>query len=123
MPIKGKRGRLLNGFHSGEQDWPSHLQWYQECHIPQALHRKDKVFVVERRGGGHGATVIPNAEDWATPRYLYANSNMLAPLPANLANDGKADTLIVVNVDDDLKAEAGHVQQTILRVLLIRRGS
>ena len=44
--------------------------------------RKDKAFVVQRRGGGHGPTVIPNPEDWSTPRSHYANTCMLAPLPA-----------------------------------------
>ena len=34
--------------------------------------------------GGHGPTVIPNPQDWTTPRWMYFNTNMLAPLPAPL---------------------------------------
>ena len=102
----------------GNQDWPSHLLAYQELHSPEALRRKDKVFVVQRRGGGHGPTVVPNAEDWSTPRFSYANSNMFAPLPAGLANDGNADTLLMVNVADDLTAESRYVRRVTLRVLL-----
>ena len=69
------------------QDWDSHRRAYQELGEVETLSAKDKRFVVQRRGGGHGPTVIPNPEDWATPRHTYANTNMLAQLPAAVPND------------------------------------
>ena len=100
------------------QDWQSHLRAYREIGDPQTLQRRDKVFVVQRRGGGHGPTVIPNAEDWHTPRHMYANTNMLAQLPAPFANDGRVDTLITLFVGDDLAAGAALIQAVALRLLL-----
>ena len=106
-----------DAFYKGE-DWQSHLLAYQEIGDPRTLRHKDKVFVVERRGGGHGPTVIPNPEDWSTPWHWYGNSNMLAQLPVPLANDGKADTLITLFVGDDLGAETEHIRSVTLRMLL-----
>ena len=100
------------------QDWQSHLMAYREIGRPATLQRKNKVFVVQRRGGGHGPTVIPNPEDWTTPRSHYANTNMLAPLPAPLDNEGKGDTLLSLWVGDDLEAEAGHIESVSVRLLL-----
>ena len=98
------------------QEWESHLQAYKEIGEAGTLARKDKVFVVQRRGGGHGPTVIPNAEDWFTPRYSYANTNMLSQLPATLDNEGKVDRLLQLYVGDDLTDEdAANVK---LRLLL-----
>lgn len=98
--------------------WETHLKAYREIGSPKTLQRKNKRFVVQRRGGGHGPTVIPNPQDWTTPRWMYFNTNMLAPLPAPLANDGKADTLLTVSVADDLGAERKHLEGLSLRVLL-----
>ncbi len=98
--------------------WDTHLTAYREIGSPQTLHRKNKRFVVQRRGGGHGPTVIPNPQDWTTPRWMYFNTNMLAPLPAPLANDGKADSLLTVSVADDLAAEREHLEGLSLRLLL-----
>ncbi len=98
--------------------WETHLQAYREIGSPKTLQRKNKRFVAQRRGGGHGPTVIPNAQDWSTPRWMYFNTNMLAPLPAPLANDGKADTLLTVSVADDLGAERKHLEGLSLRLLL-----
>jgi len=95
-----------------------HLQAYREIGDPKTLRHKDKVFVVQRRGGGHGQTVIPNPKDWTTPRLMYFNTNMFAPLPARLANDGKADTLLIVIVADDLMADEKQVERITIRVLL-----
>lgn len=103
-------------FPFGGQDWQSHLQAYREFGDPQLLERKDKTFVVGRRGGGHGPTVIPNPEDWSTPRHWYANSNMLAQLPAPLANDDNVDTLLKLSVADPVAAGDGVT--TALRLLL-----
>ena len=98
--------------------WETHLQAYRELGSPRTLHRKNKRFVVQRRGGGHGSTVIPNPQDWTTPRWMYFNTNMLAPLPAPLANDGKADTLLTVAVADDLGTDREQVERLSLRLLL-----
>ena len=91
------------------QDWQSHLQAYREFAEPEKLMGKNKTFVVERRGGGHGPTVIPNAEEWTTPRHWYANTNMLAPLPASLANEGNIDTLFNLYVADPVGDSATAV--------------
>ena len=61
---------------------------------------------------------FPNPQDWTTPRWMYFNTNMLAPLPAPLANDGKADALLTVNIADDVDAEREHLERLSLRVLL-----
>ncbi len=98
--------------------WETHLQAYREIGSPKTLRRQNKIFVVQRRGGGHGPTVVPNPEDWTTPRWMYFNTNMLAPLPASLANDGKADTLLKIAVADDVAADRDYVHGISLRVLL-----
>ena len=72
--------------------------------------------MVQRRGGGHGPSVIPNPEDWHTPRHWYANTNMLAPLPADLDRSGRTDTLLTLRVGDDVAAEGEAV--LTLRLLL-----
>jgi hypothetical protein len=98
--------------------WPTHRQAFQEMGSPETLRRKDKVFVVQRRGGGHMARIVPRPEDWHTPRWAYGDSNMFAPLPAPLANDGRADTLLEVCVADDVSADAARIDKLTLRVLL-----
>ena len=104
------------------QDWQSHLQAYREIGSAETLLGKDKVFVVQRRGGGHGPTVIPNPEDWWTPRFAFANTNMMAQLPAPLDGSGKVDTLLRLSVGDDLAAEA-EVESLSLRLLLSDPGA
>ena len=84
----------------------------------ERLAGKDKIFVVQRRGGGHGPTVIPNPEDWSTPRYAYANTNLLAQLPATVANDGRTDTLLRIYLGGDSK----RVKSALLRLLLSEPG-
>ena len=91
---------------------------YIEFANPSGLDRKDKVFVVQRRGGGHGPVVIPNPESWYTPRHSYFNSNMLGPLPAPLAWDGASDTLLLLYVADDISGEAEHLDSVTIQVLL-----
>ena len=102
----------------GGQDWQSHLQFYKECGRPETIERKHKTFVLQRRGGGHGPTVIPNPEDWSTPRYWFNNSNMLAPLPALLDHEGKVDTLLSLEVGDDVNALVDQIDQISLKMLL-----
>lgn len=102
----------------GELHWDMHLQAYRELGDYEKIRRLDKVFVVQRRGGGHGPSVIPNPEDWSTPRYSYHNTNMLSQLPATLAHDGRADTLLTLYVGDDVNTDIEGVRSLELRVLL-----
>ena len=101
-----------------EKGWGTHRQAYQEIGDSDALKHKNKIFVVQRRGGGHGTTVIPNPEDWSTPRFMYFNTNMFGQLPAPLDNDGKVDTLLTIAVADNVDADADRVNQITLRLLL-----
>ena len=93
-------------------------QWRTQCHVfseigsAQTLHRRNKVFFVERRGGGHDAEVIPDPDSWYTPRHMYFQSNMQAPLPVNLLEDGSADTLLELDVADDVNALAQNITET-----------
>ena len=96
--------------------WETHLQAYREMGSPQKLRTKDKTFVIQRRGGGGHPSLEP--EKWHTPRYFYANSNMLSQLPAELANDGKADTLLRLEVADNLGRERDRIRDLSLRILL-----
>jgi len=134
-PIEVFRGVFANWWHQGadgiqtfnfahsipvEPDHIStlHRQTYREIGSPAGLKHRDKTFVVQRRGGGHGPTVVPNPEDWTTPRWMYYLTNMLAPLPARLANDGKSDTLLMVYIADDLAGECREVARVTVLVLL-----
>ena len=101
-----------------EKGWGTHRQAYQEIGDSDSLKHKNKIFVVQRRGGGHGTTVIPNPEDWSTPRFMYFNTNMFGQLPTPLDNDGKVDTLLTIAVADDVAAEEGRVERITLRLLL-----
>lgn len=95
-----------------------HRQAYRKMGSPAGLKHKDKTFVVQRRGGGHGPTVVPNPEDWTTPRWMYFITNMLAPLPARMACDDKGDTLLMVYIADDLAGESRKIAHLTVHVLL-----
>ena len=101
-----------------EKGWATHRQAYHEIGDADGLKQKNKIFVVQRRGGGHGTIVIPNPEDWSTPRFMYFNTNMFGQLPAPLDNDGKVDTLLTIGVADDVAAAADRIDQITLRLLL-----
>ena len=101
-----------------ERGWGTHRRAYQEIGDSDSLKHKNKIFVVQRRGGGHGTTVIPNPEDWSTPRFMYFNTNMFGQLPAPIDNDGVVDTLLTIAVADDVAAEVDRVDQITLRLLL-----
>ena len=94
--------------------WPTHLRFYRELADVDAMNQRSKVFVAQRRGGGHGPFVVPNPEDWSTPRWMYFNTNMLAPLPADLDPDGRADTLLHVYVGEQAPPDA----EVTVRLLL-----
>ena len=98
--------------------WVTQRQVYRELVSPQAIEQKDKTFVVQRRGGGHTPAFVPHPEDWYTPRWSYHNTNMLAPLPASLRNDGKADTMLTVAVADDVAKDADAIDQVTIHLLI-----
>jgi len=98
--------------------WETHLQAYREIGRLETMKHKDKVFVIQRRGGGHGPTVVPNPEDWHTPRWMYFNTNMLAPLPVTLNNNSKIDTFLHLSIEEDLLLDTSHLKSLSLKILL-----
>ena len=79
---------------------------------------KDKIFFVERRGGGHGQRVVPSPSNWYTPRHMYFQTNMLAPLPVPLARDEREDRLFLLPVADDVNRVSDVIDTIKLRVLI-----
>jgi hypothetical protein len=94
---------------------PVHRELYQEIGDAKALHGKDKTFVVQRRGGGGSGA--PGAVGWETPRF-FQNTNMFGQLPAELDNDGNADTHVKLSVGDNLAIENGRIEDITLHMLL-----
>ena len=104
-------GALLHDYRMA----PVHRRLYREIGDPEMLHRKDKTFVVQRRGGGGSGA--PGTVGWETPRF-FLNTNMLAQLPAALDDQGKADTLLKLSVADPLGRESRDIQDISLRLIL-----
>ena len=96
--------------------WETQRKVFSEIGSSETLKGKDKVFFVERRGGGHAEYVVPSPTNWRTPRHMYFQTNMLAALPAALAADGGEDTLLILNVADDVKAASEGIDQITLRI-------
>lgn len=102
--------------------------WKLQCHVfneigsPQTLEGLDKIFYIERRGGGHGEDFVPNADNWYTPRHAYFQTNMRAPLPARLLDDGSADTILSLNVADDANGLADAIDRLELRIAFTHSG-
>ncbi len=103
-------------FEHARADWEGARQTMEEIGDPQTLRHKDKVFVVERRAGGLPVNIGYPEQRWVQ-HWMYFNSNVLAPLPTALAGDG-FETLLTVAVGDDVNAEAEHIDELTLRVLL-----
>jgi len=82
----------------------SHRQAYHEVGSPQTLAYKDKIFVVERRGG------YPWAEG-------YFGRNDTAPLPTPLADDC-ASTTLTARICDNVRACSDKIKQITLRIVL-----
>ena len=99
------------------------MQVLSAAHQAALERRKDKIFVVQRRGGGHGTTVVPNPEDWSTPRWMYFNTNMLAPLPIDLDVEGCADAMLTVAVADPVAEDAKSIDRIEVRLLLSDPGA
>ena len=89
--------------------WKTNIQSFREMARPETLRGLDKVFVVERRGGGHGPSVVPNADDWSTPRAMYFLTNMFASLPAELDSSCKVATQLFAYVAAALAGHGGLV--------------
>ena len=98
--------------------WETQRQIFSEIGSPETLKGKDKVFFVERRGGGHAEYVVPSPANWHTPRHMYFQTNMLAALPAVLVDDGREDTLLTLNVGDDVNAASDEIDQITLRIAI-----
>lgn len=90
----------------------------REIGDPKGMRFKDKVFFVERRTGMHGARITGDPDNWTTPRHMYFLTCMLAPLPAPLANDGRADTLLTLKVTDNVNTHQERIKAITLRMLL-----
>ena len=98
--------------------WETQRKVFSEIGSSDTLQGRDKVFFVERRGGGHAEYVVPSPANWHTPRHMYFQTNMLATLPAALADDGGEDTLLTLNVADDVNAASGAIDQITLRIAI-----
>ena len=64
-----RRGGLDGG--AQLSDWETQCRVFAEIGSPETLAGRDKVFLVERRGGGHGRDFVPAPDDWYTPRHSY----------------------------------------------------
>jgi len=91
---------------------------YRDIGSQETLRYTDKMFVVQRRGGGHSPILTPYPNDWSTPRLAYANTNMHGHLPVPLDNAAKADNLMIVYVADDVNAASDRLKSVKLRVAL-----
>ena len=98
--------------------WETQRKIFSEIGSPETLKGVDKVFFVERRGGGHAEQVVPSPANWRTPRHMYFQTNMLAALPATLVGNGREDTLLTLNVADDVNAVSATVDQITLRIAI-----
>ena len=107
----------LSSYWSWSRRWEVQRMVFREIGSLETLKYKDKVFFVQRRGGGH-STMVPNTYDWHTPRHMYFLTNMFAPLPTALANDGKVDTLLTLKITDDVNAAADRIKEITLRLAI-----
>ena len=98
--------------------WETQRKVFSEIGSPETLKGVDKVFFVERRGGGHAEYVVPSPANWNTPRHMYFQTNMLAALPAALVDDGREDTLLNLNVGDDVNAASEEIDQITMRIAI-----
>ncbi len=106
-------------FHYHDQDW----RLYREIGSPETLKYKDKTFVIQRRGGGHAPLLTPYPDDWSTPRFAYANTNMLGQLPASLDKAAKAHNLLFLYMADDVNGAGDRLKSVNLRILLSKAAS
>ncbi len=105
-----------------EEAWEIQRHVCNEIGTPESLEGLNKVFYVERRGGGHGEDFTPNPDNWYTPRLAYFQTNMRAALPAQLLDDGVADTLLALDVADTMSDLADSIDLLELRIAFTCRG-
>ena len=98
--------------------YPMQRQILREAGSLETLQGKDKIFPIQRRGGPRAYKYSRTPQMRVTPRHRYTNENVLSQLPANLANDGKGDTLLNLMVGDDVNTDAKIIDQITIRVLL-----
>ena len=84
----------------------SHQQAYREAGSPESMKFKDKIFIVERRGG------YPWAEG-------FFNRNDTAPLPILLSNQGRP-AMLQVRVSENFRAQVDRVKEIVVRIVLFR---
>lgn len=113
---ENRRGGLGGG--ALLSDWETQCRVFAEIGGPETLEGRDKIFLVERRGGGHGEDFVPAPDDWYTPRHSYFQTNMRAQLPAELGAGGSPDLLLTLDVADDLDAAADSLDSLTLNLAL-----
>ncbi len=131
IPLKVGRGIYANWWHQepdGVYTFNFHYYnqdfgLYREIGSPETLKYKDKTFVMQRRGGGHAPLLTPYPDDWSTPRFAYANTNMLGQLPATLDKASKADNLLFLHIADDVNAAGDRLKSVELRILLSKEAA
>ena len=84
----------------------SHQQAYREAGSPKSMKFKDKIFIVERRGG------YPWAEG-------FFGRNDTAPLPILLSNHGRP-AMVQVRVSENFRAQVDRVKKIALRIVLFQ---
>ena len=84
----------------------SHQQAYLEAGSPESMKFKDKIFIVERRGG------YPWAEG-------FFGRNDTAPLPILLSNQGRP-AMLQVRVSENFRAQVDRVKEIVVRIVLFR---
>ncbi len=84
----------------------SHQQAYREAGSPESMKFKDKIFIVERRGG------YPWAEG-------FFGRNDTAPLPILLSNHGRP-AMVQVRVSENFRAQVDRVKEIALRIVLFQ---
>lgn len=100
------------------REWRHQSRILQEIGNPQTLEYKNKIFYVPLRNYGIAPEPTPHVSNWHTPRDWYFMTLMLELLPAALDNSGKIDTLLTLNVADDVSAISNMIEKITLRMLL-----
>ncbi|AWT59639.1 MAG: hypothetical protein DF168_00832 [Candidatus Moanabacter tarae] len=105
----------------GEEDctdvndqWKTQCQVFSEIGNTETLKFCNKIFFVERRGGGHNSEVVPDPNNWYTPRHMYFQSNMQANLPMDLCMDSSTDRLLEIEVSDHVSNLTENVKDVFL---------
>ncbi|MFN0053725.1 MAG: hypothetical protein ACKV0T_16210 [Planctomycetales bacterium] len=98
--------------------WDRQAQVFSEVGSAEVLRRRDKAFIVQRRGDNLGPQAWPKPTAWETPRHMSFGANMLAQLPASLSSAEQGDTLLVLAFADDVADRASQVKEITLRIVV-----